>query len=254
MTTASDQSDVAGQLQAVQARISRACQTFHRPENSIALLAVTKTFPAEVVLTAYEAGQRAFGENYVQEGVEKVDALGRLLSPDADRPQWHFIGPLQSNKTREVAEHFDWVHTIDRLKIAQRLADQRPSWKPPLQVCLQVNVSGEESKSGVAPEALLALAAAVAQLARDSGRVVLRGLMAIPEATDTLELQRQPLAELRRLLERLRAEPGLAGAPLDCLSMGMSGDLEAAIAESEPTGTCWVRVGSAIFGARPKKT
>lgn len=241
---------LAHRLEAVQARIQAACEAAGRSPTAISLLAVSKTFPADVVFEAYEAGQRAFGENYVQEGVEKIAALSRLLSPDAERPDWHFIGPLQSNKTRDVAEHFDWVHSIDRLKIAQRLAEQRPAHRPPLQVCLQVNVSGEATKSGVSPEDLPALAEAVASLAHTSGRLVLRGLMAIPEPAAQLEDQRRPFATLRALLAQLRANK--TAAPLDCLSMGMSADLEAAVLESEAAGTCWVRVGSAIFGARPR--
>jgi pyridoxal phosphate enzyme (YggS family) len=221
-------------LQQVQQRIERACVQANRPVQSVTLLAVSKTFGADVVREAHAAGQRAFGENYVQEALAKITAL-TALEP---RVAWHLIGPLQSNKTREVAAAFDWVHSIDRLKIAERLSAQRPSHLEPLQLCLQVNVSGEASKSGVAPHALPALARAVAALPR----VRLRGLMAIPEPVDDFEAQRAPHRRLRELLETLRAD----GLALDTLSMGMSADLEAAIVE----GATLVRVGSALFGAR----
>lgn len=187
---------------------------------------------------AFDAGQRDFGENYVQEALAKITELDDLR---ADL-RWHLIGPLQSNKAREVATHFDWVHSIDRMKLAQRLSDLRPTHLPPLQVCLQVNVSGEDSKSGVAPEAALALAHAVARLPR----LKLRGLMAIPEAAGDLDAQRAPHAVLRKLLEAMNVE----GLALDTLSIGMSGDLEAAIAE----GATWVRIGTAIFGSRVAKS
>jgi len=197
---------------------------------------VSKTFPADAVREAHAAGQCAFGENYVQEALAKIEALADL------RPQleWHLIGPLQSNKTRVVAEAFDWVHSIDRLKIAQRLSEQRPPGMPPLQVCLQVNVSGEASKSGVAPDELPALAQAVAALPR----LRLRGLMSIPEPAEGEAAQRAPHRVLRGLFERLQAQ----GLALDTLSMGMSADLEAAIAE----GSTLVRVGTAIFGGRAR--
>jgi hypothetical protein len=195
---------------------------------------VSKTQPAAAVRAAHAAGQRAFGENYVQEGLAKIEALADL------RPEleWHLIGPLQSNKTRVVAEAFDWVHSIDRLKIAQRLSEQRPAWAAPLQVCLQVNVSGEDSKSGVAPAGLPALAQAVAALPR----LRLRGLMAIPEPAGDEAAQRLPHHALRELLEALHQQ----GLALDTLSMGMSADLEAAVLE----GATLVRVGTAIFGER----
>ena len=198
------------------------------------LLAVSKTCPAVSVQEAFDAGLRDFGENYVQEALGKIAAL-------ADRRAeigWHLIGPLQANKTREVAANFDWVHSVDRLKLAQRLSDQRPANLAPLQICLQVNISGEASKSGVAPADALALAQAVAVLPR----LRLRGLMAIPEPADDLDAQRAPHRSLRELLEALNAQ----GLALDTLSMGMSADLEAAIAE----GATWVRIGTAIFGAR----
>ena len=196
------------------------------------LLAVSKTWPADSVREAAAAGQRAFGENYVQEGVAKVEALAGLGL------EWHFIGPLQSNKTRLVANSFAWVHSIDRLKIAERLSEQRDVHLPPLEVCIQVNVSGEASKSGVAPDDLPELARAVSALPR----LRLRGLMAIPEPTSDVALQRARFASLRQLREQLNA----GGLQLDTLSMGMSDDLEAAIAE----GSTMVRVGTAIFGGR----
>ena len=186
---------------------------------------------------AFDAGQRDFGENYVQEALAKIAELADLR---ADL-RWHLIGPLQSNKAREVATHFDWVHAVDRMKLAQRLSDLRPADLPPLQVCLQVNISGEDSKSGVAPEAALALAHDVARLPR----LKLRGLMAIPEAAGDLAAQRAPHRALRKLFEAMNAE----GLGLDTLSIGMSADLEAAIAE----GATWVRIGTAIFGSRPAK-
>jgi pyridoxal phosphate enzyme (YggS family) len=221
-------------LQQVLQRIERACVQAKRPVQSVTLLAVSKTFGADVVREAHAAGQRAFGENYVQEALAKITALAAL----EPRVAWHLIGPLQSNKTREVAAAFDWVHSIDRLRIAERLSAQRPAHLEPLQLCLQVNVSGEASKSGVAPHDLPALARAVAALPR----VRLRGLMAIPEPVDAFDAQRMPHRRLRELLEALRAD----GLALDTLSMGMSADLEAAIAE----GATMVRVGSALFGAR----
>ncbi len=202
------------------------------------LLAVSKTCPGVSVRAAHAAGQRDFGENYVQEALGKIAELDDLR---ADL-RWHLIGPLQSNKAREVAAKFDWVHSVDRMKLAQRLSDLRPPELPPLQVCLQVNISGEASKSGVAPEETLALAREVAALPR----LALRGLMAIPEPADDLATQREPHRALRKLLEALNAE----GLALDTLSIGMSADLEAAIAE----GATWVRVGTAIFGARAPKT
>ena len=227
---------IASNLQHVQQRISHAGIAAGRTENSVTLLAVSKTFDAAAVREAHAAGQRAFGENYVQEALAKIEALIDL------RPQlqWHLIGPLQSNKTRPVAEAFDWVQSVDRLKIAQRLAEQRPAWLPPLQLCLQVNISGEDSKSGVAPADVPALAAAVAALPRE--RVCLRGLMAIPEPAADPLAQRQPHRALRELLQAVNA----GGLALDTLSMGMSADLEAAVAE----GATLVRVGTAIFGTR----
>ena len=223
---------IAARLDAVRARIAAAARHAGRDPADVKLLAVSKTWPAEAVREAAAAGQRAFGENYVQEGVDKVEALRALGL------EWHFIGPLQSNKTRLVANRFAWVHSIDRLKIAERLAEQRDVHLPPLDVCIQVNVSGEASKSGVAPADLPELARAVASLPR----LRLRGLMAIPEPTPDVALQRARFASLRMLRDELNA----AGLGLDTLSMGMSDDLEAAIAE----GSTMVRVGTAIFGSR----
>ena len=225
-------SAIADNLQAVQARISSAAAAAGRSADSVRLLAVSKTMPLTRIIEAAEAGQVAFGENYVQEGIDKLMACsGRAL-------EWHFIGPLQSNKSRPVAENFDWVHTIDRLKIAQRLSAQRPARMAPLQVCVQVNVSGEASKSGCAPEEALTLCRSVAALPG----LQLRGLMAIPEPSDNLAAQRAPCRRLRQIYENIQA----SGLALDILSMGMSHDLEAAIAE----GATIVRIGTAIFGER----
>ncbi|HWX12218.1 MAG TPA: YggS family pyridoxal phosphate-dependent enzyme [Trinickia sp.] len=226
--------DLALRLQAVTSRIARAAQVAGRDPASIRLLAVSKTFPADDVREAFSAGQRAFGENYVQEALDKIEALAELR----EQIEWHFIGPLQSNKTRPVAEHFDWVHSVDRLKIAQRLAEQRPAHLAPLNVCLQVNVSGEASKSGVAPADTPALAREIAAIPR----LVLRGLMSIPEPSEDVDAQRAAHRTLRTLFDALRAE----GLALDTLSMGMSADLEAAVLE----GATIVRIGTAIFGAR----
>ena len=221
-------------MQVVRARIAAAARAACREPDAIALLAVSKTFTAEAVRAAHAAGQREFGENYVQEGMEKIAALSALPLV------WHFIGPVQSNKTRSIAEHFDWVHSVAREKIALRLAQARPPELGPLDICLQVNVSGEASKSGVAPEEVRPLAEAVRALPR----LRLRGLMAVPEPSDDIELQRRRFRGLRILLEQLNA----AGFGLDTLSMGMSQDLEAAIME----GATIVRVGTAIFGERVK--
>ena len=227
-------SSIGIRLQEVKARLASACIAAGRGVDSVTLLAVSKTQGPDAVREAAAAGQRAFGENYVQEALDKMAALRDLPL------QWHLIGPLQSNKTRVVAEAFDWVHSVDRLKIAQRLADQRPAHLPPLQLCLQVNVSGEATKSGVAPTDVPALAAAVSGL--PAARVQLRGLMAIPAPADTVAAQRLPHRALRELAAAL-AEQGLH---LDTLSMGMSDDLEAAVLE----GSTMVRVGTAIFGRR----
>lgn len=225
---------IGSNLQEVRQRIATTCERAGRDAKEVTLLAVSKTFDVEALREAHAAGQRAFGENYVQEALEKIAALAAQRS----QLEWHLIGPLQSNKTRPVAEAFDWVHTVDRLKIAQRLSEQRPAYLPPLQVCLQVNVSGEDSKSGVAPAELPALAQAVAALPR----LTLRGLMSIPEPAADPAAQRAPHRALRELLVALNAQ----GFTLDTLSMGMSADLEAAITE----GATLVRVGTAIFGRR----
>jgi pyridoxal phosphate enzyme (YggS family) len=227
-------SDLAQNLEAVHRRIAQAAQAAGRDPASIRLLAVSKTFPADAVRAAFAADQRAFGENYVQEALNKVEALADLRA----QIEWHFIGPLQSNKTRPVAEHFDWVHSVDRLKIAQRLSEQRPPTLEPLNVCLQINVSGEASKSGIAPSDAPALAREIAALPR----IALRGLMSIPEPSEDLDAQRDAHRTLRQLFDTLRAD----GLALDTLSMGMSADLEAAVLE----GSTIVRIGTAIFGAR----
>ncbi|RON94301.1 YggS family pyridoxal phosphate enzyme [Pseudomonas fluorescens] len=222
-------STIADNIFHVGSRIQTATQAAHRPENSVQLLAVSKTKPAEALREAYAAGLRDFGENYLQE------ALGKQLEL-ADLPLiWHFIGPIQSNKTRAIAEHFDWVHSVDRLKIAQRLSEQRPAELPPLNICIQVNVSGEASKSGCTPADLPALAEAINALPR----LKLRGLMAIPEPTEDRVEQDAAFAAVQKLQASL-------DLPLDTLSMGMSHDLESAIAQ----GATWVRIGTALFGAR----
>ena len=223
-------------LQAVEQAIATAAQAANRPRSAVQLLAVSKTFPFEAVLDAMQAGQRAFGENYLQEGVDKIAAVA-AAAPGVPL-EWHFIGPIQSNKTRPIAENFAWVHAIDRLKIAQRLSEQRPANLPPLNVCLQVNISGEASKSGVPPADLPDLARQVAALPN----LRLRGLMAIPEPESDAAKQHLPFEQVRLLYEQLQRD----GMELDTLSMGMSGDLAAAIAE----GATIVRIGSAIFGAR----
>lgn len=228
-------SSIPKNLQAVTASIVAAAAEAGRAADTVRLLAVSKTFGPQAVQQAVAAGQRAFGENYLQEGVDKIGALKALGAPALE---WHFIGPIQSNKTRPIAEHFDWVHTVERIKIAQRLSEQRPAGLAPLQICLQVNISGEASKSGVAPHELAALAHDVAALPN----LALRGLMAIPEPADQFDQQRAAFARLRALYDQLRAD----GLALDTLSMGMSSDLRAAIVE----GATIVRVGSAIFGAR----
>ena len=234
---------IATHLQQVHARIETACAQVGRPAHSVSLLAVSKTMPVVSVLEAIAAGQQAFGENYVQEAVEKIRAVRAWEAEvvGASPSQWHCIGPLQSNKTRVVATHFDWVHSIDRLKIAERLAEQRPPEMAPLQVCLQVNIDGGANKSGVAPDEVLALARAVAALPR----LQLRGLMTIPEPVSGEDAQRAVHGRAKRLFDAVR-DAGVAGAAFDTLSMGMTADLEAAIA----AGSTMVRVGTAIFGAR----
>lgn len=232
---------IADKIQEQRQRIESACKAAGRPVQSVTLLVVSKTFSGSAVREAHAAGERRFGENYVQEGLDKITELAELRA----ELEWHLIGPLQSNKTKPVAQSFDWVHSVDRLKIAQRLSEQRPPELPPLNICLQVNISGEASKSGVSAADLPALAQAVAGLPR----LRLRGLMAVPEPAADFETQRQPHRALAALLERLRRQriqQGGQDLTLDTLSMGMSADLEAAIAE----GASMVRVGSAIFGAR----
>lgn len=229
-------STIAQNLQAVDHTIVAAANACGRSRNDVQLLAVSKTFPPEAVVEAIDAGQRAFGENYLQEALDKQAAVS--AAAPGIHVEWHFIGPIQSNKTRPIAANFAWVHTVDRLKVAQRLSEQRPSGMPPLNICLQVNISGEASKSGISAEELPGLARAVALLPN----LRLRGLMAIPEPEPDLVRQRAPFARLRALLEALRDD----GMPVDTLSMGMSGDMAAAVAE----GATIVRVGSAIFGSR----
>ncbi len=226
---------IADNLMQVQGRIASACAAANRPVQSVTLLAVSKTCASETVREAFVAGQRAFGENYVQEGVDKIEALADLRT----QIEWHLIGPLQGNKTRAVAESFDWVHSIERLKIAERLSAQRPAALAPLSVCIQVNISGEASKSGVAPADVAALAHAIAALPR----LRLRGLMAIPQVEGDFAAQRQPHLALHALFESLQRD----GLALDTLSAGMSADLEAAI----DAGATMVRIGTAIFGGRP---
>lgn len=231
-------SSIADNIESVTRRIQKATIDAGRDAGSVKLLAVSKTRPADDISTAALAGQRAFGENYLQEALDKIGQL-----TDTPELEWHFIGPIQSNKTRAIAEHFSWVHSVDRLKIAQRLNDQRPDGQPPLNICLQVNIDQEPSKSGCQPEEAIALALAISELPS----LRLRGLMAIPDPQQPDEERRQSfrrLADLRHTIN-LQLPPDLA---LDTLSMGMSDDLEAAIAE----GATWVRVGTALFGARVK--
>lgn len=230
---------IATQLQDTRLRLKLACEAARRPPGAARLLAVTKTFGPGAVAEAVAAGQHAFGENYVQEGVDKILALRQLVPGVA--LEWHCIGPLQTNKTRPVAEHFDWVQSVERLKVAQRLSDQRPAHLPRLQVCLQVNVDGGPTKSGVAPSDLPALAHAVAALSR----LQLRGLMCIPEPAPSFEAACAVFGQAKALFDALNAE----GLGLDTLSMGMSDDLEAAVA----SGATLVRVGRGIFGGRQPK-
>ncbi len=225
---------IASNLQAVRQAIAGAANAARRQVEDITLLAVSKTFPATMIRKAYEAGQQAFGESYVQEALEKIESLRDLPL------EWHFIGPIQSNKTRAIAEHFAWAHSVERLKIAQRLSAQRPRDLPPLSVCIQVNLSAEESKSGIGEREAEELALAVAKLPH----LKLRGLMTIPAPARDFEAQRKTFARLRALMQQLNAQ----GLALDTLSMGMSEDLAAAIME----GATIVRIGSAIFGTRKK--
>lgn len=230
-------STLQARYETVLGRIRSACEAAGRPASGVGLLAVSKTFPAAQMLELAAFGQRAFGESYLQEALAKIDAcaVGR-----ADPPlEWHFIGPIQSNKTRPVAERFDWVHSIDRERIARRLAEQRPPGRAPLNVCIQVNVSGESTKSGCTADEALELGRVVAGLAG----LRLRGVMAIPAPVEDTATQRAQFAAVRAVFERMRA----AGLDVDTLSMGMSDDLEAAVAE----GATLVRIGSALFGQRP---
>ena len=224
-------SSIAERLARVHARIHAAAEAAGRDAADIRLLAVSKTRPVADVEAALAAGQRAFGESYVQDALPKIAAIGA-------RAEWHFIGPVQSNKTRAIAEHFDWVQSVDRLKIARRLSEQRPPGRAPLQICLQVNVSRDPAKAGVDPDEVGALARAVAELPN----LRLRGLMTIPARSEDPDRQREPFRRLRELYETLQTQ----GLALDTLSMGMSADLEAAIAE----GATLVRIGTAIFGPR----
>ena len=223
---------IASNLQAVRTAIIEAAAGAGRQADEVSLLAVSKTFPQDAVREAFQAGQHRFAESYVQEALDKIAALHDLPV------EWHYVGPIQSNKTRAIAEHFSWVHSLDRLTIAERLSGQRPAHLPPLQVCLQVNISGEKSKGGVSPEQLGALAHDIAKLPG----LKLRGLMAIPAPCDEVAAQRLPFAQLHELLNRLNHQ----GLKLDTLSMGMSHDFAAAIAE----GATIVRIGTAIFGQR----
>ena len=225
---------IQSNLQAVNTRSAAACAAVGRDRADVRLVAVSKTWPAEAVREAAAAGQLDFGENYLQEALDKIAALSSMPA----KLIWHFIGPLQSNKTRAVAEHFDWVHSVEREKIAERLNAQRPEGAPALNLCIQVNISGEASKSGVEPAALATLARAVARMPR----LKLRGLMSVPEPTGDEALSRRRFASLRKLLEELNRD----GHALDTLSMGMTTDLEAAVAE----GATMVRIGTAIFGQR----
>jgi pyridoxal phosphate enzyme (YggS family) len=226
--------------EALEIRLTQACQAAGRPRDAVSLLAVSKTFPAQAVMALAGCGQYRFGENYLQEALGKIGECAACALPRA--LEWHFIGPIQSNKTRPIAEHFDWVHSVDRERIALRLAEQRPAHLPPLQVCVQVNIGAEDSKSGCEPAQALELARMVNQLPR----LRLRGLMAIPRPLPDIAAQREQFAQVRALYEALRQD----GLPLDTLSMGMSDDLEAAVWE----GATLVRVGSALFGRRPAAT
>ena len=225
---------IADRLSIAQSRINQAAQKCSRMPNEIKLLAVSKTKPNSDIIEAYYAGQRLFGENYVQEGEQKIIELSANF-PDIE---WHFIGPLQSNKTKVVAEHFDWMHTLSREKIAQRLNDQRPPEKAPLQVCIQVNISQEDTKSGIDAEQVMALATQISHMPK----LTLRGVMAIPTATDDIQVQQDEFSKLQRIYQHLQQHFD----NIDTLSMGMSGDLDVAIAN----GSTMVRIGSAIFGDR----
>ena len=226
------QNTIAQNIQSVRGQILALEEKYGRPLGSVQLLAVSKTRPIEDINDAFAENQLYFGENYLQEALSKIEAATETSI------EWHFIGPIQSNKTRQIAESFQWVHTVDRLKIAQRLSEQRSAELPPLNVCIQVNVSGEDSKSGIAPEETLSLAKQISELPN----IKLRGLMAIPASSSDFEQQRKPFKLLRELKDEVQSQ----GIELDTLSMGMSNDMEAAIAE----GSTIVRIGTAIFGAR----
>ncbi|ERP99159.1 hypothetical protein Q666_00400 [Marinobacter sp. ES-1] len=232
-------SSIADNIGSVTRRIQKATLKAGRDPDSVRLLAVSKTRPPEDLRTAFEAGQQAFGENYLQEALDKIGALD-----DLDGIEWHFIGPIQSNKTRQIAESFAWVHSVDRLKIARRLSEQRPESLPALNICLQVNINNEDSKSGCTLDQLPELVSAISDLPNIS----LRGLMAIPDPDQPESELRLSFRKLAGTLKNLKQDYPDAG-PLDTLSMGMSDDLELAIAE----GATWVRVGTALFGARAKK-
>lgn len=229
--------------QVISYTIAQLAQEFNRNPRDIALLAVSKTFDANAVLEAVQAGQRQFGENYLQEALDKMAVLKSMMIEDQfSQLQWHFIGPIQSNKTRAIAENFAWVHSVDREKIAQRLSEQRPSHLPDLNICMQVNIDREATKSGVMPEEALSLAEKIAKMPR----LKLRGLMAVPAASDDEQVQRQAFQQLRELSLSIQENGMHSNIELDTLSMGMSGDMRAAIAE----GSTMVRIGSAIFGSR----
>jgi hypothetical protein len=232
---------VAGRLAAVLAQLRDAERRYGREPGSVRLLAVSKVQPAAKIAAARAAGQRAFGESYVQEGLDKMAALARLDAALAADLEWHFIGRIQGNKTRDIAEHFDWVHGLCDLRHARRLGEQRPPRRGPLACCVQVNLSGETSKAGLQPAAVADFIAAC----RGIAGIDLRGLMVLPAPAETLDAQRRPFAELRRLRDRIAS----ADLPLPVLSMGMSDDLEAAVAE----GATIVRIGTAVFGPRPRR-
>ena len=233
---------IASNIAHIHSEISKYCALFSREPEAVMLVAVSKTVNLNSILEAVATGQRHFGENYVQEGVEKIQTVAALQPVLAAQLQWHLIGPLQSNKTRVVAQHFDWVHTIDRLKIAQRLSAQRPPELAPLQVLIQVNVDGAASKSGVAPAAALDLALAVQALPH----LRLRGLMSMPDASQDTGHTQALHTQVRDLLQHINQHPSFAAQPLDVLSMGMSGDMAEAIA----AGSTMLRIGTAIFGKR----
>ena len=236
-STQSPAEDIQANLQNVRLGIKLACEKFSRDPDHVALLAVSKTKPVSMIASAIALGQIHFGENYLQDALTKIEEI-----KGKTKPIWHYIGAIQSNKTRPIAEHFDWVHTVSSHKIAKRLSDQRPSQMPPLNILLQVNIDAEPTKSGVKPEQLLELMRAILQLPG----IQLRGLMAIPAPASEFELQRAPFKALGDLKQRCIAEFGSELQGFDQLSMGMTGDLEAAIAE----GATWLRIGTAIFGER----